>query len=151
MSKLILAAFLLAAACGLLSNQKGFSGTDDLFDTVLTGDHKIYVLFFYSSSEMLQDGNQELHEHVQHEKEQLVDALQTFDDNVYFAEIDTSKGDFTEAKQAFSLNSENLKTYPATIVLDDSEGIWVSGPNEAMIVTNKIRQWMEDPHSHTFF
>ena len=82
---------------------------------------------------MAAQGNQELHEHVLHEKQELSDTLGTFGDNVFFAEIDTSQGDFVGAIQQFSLSSENLKSYPATIVLDDSNGIWITGPNEAYI------------------
>ena len=68
-----------------------------MFDFVLKGDHEIYVLFFYSSADMQSQGNQELHEHVMHEKQELSDTLQSFGDNVFYAEIDTSSGDFTEA------------------------------------------------------
>jgi len=99
---------------------------------------------------MQKQGNQELHEHVLHEKQELSDTLQTFGDNVFYAEIDTSSGDFTEALQSFALTSENLKTYPATIVLDDSNGIWITGPNEAYIAKQRISMLLKDPLS-TFF
>ena len=52
---------------------------------------------------------------------------------MFFAEVDTAAGDFTVATQQLALSSENLKTYPSTIVLDDSNGIWITGPNEAYI------------------
>ena len=63
----------------------------------------------------------------------MVDTLQTFGNNVFFAEVDTAAGDFTVAIQQLALSSENLKSYPSTIVLDDSNGIWITGPNEAYI------------------
>jgi hypothetical protein len=52
---------------------------------------------------------------------------------VFYAEVDSSKGDFSEALLSLSLQSDNLKNYPATIVLDDSNGIWITGPNEAYV------------------
>lgn len=91
------------------------------------------MLFFYNSKDMSASGNQELSEHVSHERQELGETLGTFGDNVFYGEVDTASGDFTEATQALSLSSENLKTYPATIVLDDSNGIWITGPNEAYI------------------
>jgi len=141
---------LLGFTNALLRPTSNYKGTDDLFDFVLKGDHEIYVLFFYSSADMQKQGNQELHEHVLHEKQELSDTLQTFGDNVFYAEIDTSSGDFTEALQSFALTSENLKTYPATIVLDDSNGIWITGPNEAYIAKQRISMLLKDPLS-TFF
>jgi hypothetical protein len=117
----------------------------------LKGDHEIYVLFFYNSVDMQQSGNQELSEHVTHERQDLSDTLTTFGDNVFYAEVDIGKGDYSEAIQALSLNSENLKTYPSTIVLDDSNGIWITGPNEAYIAKQRIDLLLKDPFNSTFF
>ena len=144
-------ALLFISVSGLVKNTESYRNTDDLFDHVLTGDHKIYVLFFFNSNDMNAEGNQELNEHVHHEKTEIAESLEQFDDNVYFTEIDTATGDFTEALQAFTLESENLKTYPATIVLDDSEGIWVTGPNEAHYVVEKIKAWTADRYGAGLF
>ena len=86
-----------------------------------------------------------------HERQELSDTLETFGDNVFYAEIDTGKGDFTEATQALSLSSDNLKSYPETIVLDDSNGIWITGPNEAYIAKQRIDVLLKDPYGSTFF
>jgi hypothetical protein len=48
---------LLTSSYALLTPKEKFKGTDDLLDTVLTGDHEIYVLFFYSSIDMQKEGN----------------------------------------------------------------------------------------------
>ena len=102
--RLLLLVTLISLSMAVIKNTQTFSGTDDLFDTILTGDHKIYVIFFFNSEAMhAQEGDQELHEHVIQEKQDLSDSLEQFDDNVNFIEIDTAKGDYTEAMQAFSL------------------------------------------------
>ena len=76
MAKLLLTlALLFSIAFALQKPNKAFKGTDDLFDFVLSGDHQIYVLFFYNSKDMQTEGNQELHEHVLHEKQELSETL----------------------------------------------------------------------------
>lgn len=148
----LIALFLfISSTYALQKATKPFTGTDDLFDFVLKGDHEIYVLFFFNSKDMSASGNQELSEHVGHERQELAETLQTFGDNVFYAEVDTGRGDFNEATQALSLSSENLKTYPATIVLDDSNGIWITGPNEAYIAKQRIEVLLKDPFNSTFF
>ena len=126
-----------------------------MFDEVLDGDHRIYVLFFFDSGALGDTGDEELsselHEHVHHEKEALNDNLEKFDDRVFFAEIDVAMGDFTDALQAFTLSRDALSSYPATIVIDDSEGIWVNGPNEYNVVLQKIEHWLQDPYASGIF
>ena len=64
----------------------------------------MYVIFFYNSDAMhAEEGNQEMHEHVVQEKQDLSDGLEQFGNNVNYIEIDLAKGDFNEAIQAFSL------------------------------------------------
>ena len=151
MAKSLLTFLLVISFAFALQRPKApFKGTDDLFDFVLTGDHEIYVLFFYNSKDMQTQGNQELHEHVLHEKQELSDTLSTFGDNVFFGEVDTASGDFSGAIQQLALSSENLKSYPSTIVLDDSNGIWITGPNEAYIAKQRIQALLKDPTSPFF-
>lgn len=80
---------LISLSFALQRATKPFNGTDDLFDFVLRGDHEIYVLFFYNSNDMQANGNQELSEHVGHERQELSETLNTFGDNVFYAEVDT--------------------------------------------------------------
>ena len=92
------------ALCSVFALERAtepFKDTDHLFDTVLDGDHRIYVLFFYDSAVEAEEGNEkltyELQEHVSHEKEALNENLERFDDRVFYAEIDVARGDFVEA------------------------------------------------------
>jgi len=70
-SAFIALVLLISFTNALQKQSKPFSGTDDLFDFVLKGDHEIYVLFFYNSAEAQKQGNQELSEHVTHERQEL--------------------------------------------------------------------------------
>lgn len=74
-----------------------FKDSDDLFNVITRGDHRVYILFLYDSVWTVNPDKNFLANYVEEERHKLQHVAGKHGDKVLLAEIDIRKGDFNYA------------------------------------------------------
>lgn len=145
LSTVLLATLLLATSYTYTSFD--YNSEYDLIEDLKDQDGKVYVLFFYASTNLQPQGYESVkHHHVGHsdlqkrtDKEH--DAIKSYADvtrNVYYNEFDVTNIQHDAVLKQLGVEKADIFSWPVSVVIQNGQGNQVTGPNSVYFVKRLV-------------
>lgn len=150
LKSLLLSSLILAVCLGV--NVVDYTSEYDLIEDLKDNDGKIYVLFFYASTNLHPLGYEASHQHFHSQQElaqrnqQEHDSILSFADtqnDVLYNEFDVINIQHDSLLHVIGVEKREVFAWPVTVVMQNGVGHQVTGPNQVYFVKRIVTNFQK--------